>query len=131
MRFRHLSLAAFLPTLVFMMLINAGSVRSQGKGQDIEQITKFDVPDSLTHGVPIRMQDNIFLNNSHCPSAKLDIWFSQGSVSSMLFVPGSKDDPIQRALQSSKNHINTYLIGPKECMFKVTVEPVRNIEDGK
>ena len=84
----------------------------------------FNLTKGDTDGLPVQMVHRMFRSNLACPSAKLDLWFNDGSLGSMLFVPGPSNTKNQIGNVSSFGNASVFTIGPTECRFKVTIEGV-------
>lgn len=72
-------------------------------------------------GMPGSSSSRILPNSKDCAAAKLDIWVQYGTMTYTVFMPES--DLRFKALVGGTQG-TTMLIGEKECLIRVRIEPV-------
>ena len=89
-----------------------------------QEIISSKRPKVIHQGVnhPTRASSRMFPENSDCATAKLDIWFRRGTVTHSAFLP---DGGLNfRALMGDAEGTTTMLIGGKDCLIRVRIQPV-------
>lgn len=80
-------------------------------------------PKVIHQGVsnPERTSWRLYLENSDCALAKLDIWLQNGAASYSASLP---DGGLNFRSAVGAKGITTMLIGGKDCLIRVRIEPV-------
>jgi hypothetical protein len=69
-----------------------------------------------------RASSRLYPDSNDCAAAKLDIWFQRGTVTHTVFLPGG--ELRFRALMGGAERETTMLVGERDCLIRVRIEPV-------
>jgi hypothetical protein len=73
-------------------------------------------------GHPAPASSRMFPENNDCATAKLDLWLRRGTVTHSVFLPDGRLH--YRALMGGAEGTTTMLIGGKDCLIRVRIQPV-------
>jgi hypothetical protein len=73
-------------------------------------------------GYPVRATSRIFPDNNDCATAKIDLWFQRGAVTHSVSL--ANEGLHFRGPMRSAEGATTFLVGGKDCLIRVRIQPV-------
>jgi hypothetical protein len=123
-RLRHIS-QAIRGSLALLCVFAVPKLASSESDTSTDLNTFLNKRPKVIHqgvGYPGRASSRLFSENSDCATAKLDLWFQRGTVTHSVFLP---DGALHfRALMGDAEGATTMLIGGKDCLIRVRIQPV-------